>query len=116
MEHNKELTEENFKHPQPEEFAGMLNFKGECQFAFNSNLSGMRLEDIPTDVVLLFEADGAWNLTGTSELLATRYREKGYIAILSVDQTTANYWYYMSAARMFTKDGKHMYYVEPRWK
>jgi hypothetical protein len=44
----------------------------ECNFAFNINLSSMRLADVPDNVVLLFEADGQWNLTGGPELLKQR--------------------------------------------
>lgn len=116
MGHNGNLTRENFKHPQPEIFGDIFDFKGECQFAFNKNISGMLLADIPSDVVLLFEADGDWNLNGTEELLKTRYREHGYITILFVDQTTGNYWFYENAVRKFDPKGKHMYYEKPRWK
>ncbi|MHC4156457.1 MAG: hypothetical protein ACYST6_16280 [Planctomycetota bacterium] len=116
MEANPELTKDNFTHPQPEIFAGTFDFKGTCQFAFNSNLSGMRLADVPGNVVLIFEADGDWNLNGTGKLLRTRYREQGYIAMLFVDQTVANYWYYTRSVRKYGKSGKTMYYEKPRWK
>jgi len=116
MEHNKNLTKDNFRHPQPEIFKDVFNFKGECQFAFNRNLSGMRLADIIGDVVLIFEADGEWNMAGGPELLATRYRKKGYITILFTDQTTANYWFYKDAVRKFNKKGTSMYYEKLRWK
>lgn len=115
MEHNKALTKENFRHPQPEIFKGMFNFKGECQFAFNKSLSGKKLADIPPDVVLIFEADGPWNMAGGPELLATRYREKGYLTVLFADLTTADYWYENNAVRKFDKKGTSMHYVEPRW-
>lgn len=115
MEHNENLTRENFKHPQPEIFGDIFDFKGECQFAFNKNLSGIRLADIPGDVVLVFEADGDWNLTGTEELLRTRYKEKGCITILFVNQTTGNYWFYKNAVRKFNPKGTQMYYEEPSW-
>lgn len=115
LEHNKNLTKENFKHPQPEIFGDIFDFKGEIQFAYNKNLSGMRFRDIPDDVVLLFEADGDWNLNGTGELLQTRYSEKGFIYMLFVDLTTANYWYYKEAIRKFGPKGTYMYYVKPRW-
>jgi hypothetical protein len=129
MEYNPELSKENFMHPQhpklpkenykftpPDNFPDIFDFKGQCQFAFNKNISGMLLADIPSDVVLLFEADGDWNLNGTEELLKTRYREHGYITILFVDQTTGNYWFYENAVRKFGPKGKHMYDEKPRWK
>lgn len=114
MEHNENLTRENFKHPQPEIFGDIFDFKGECQFAFNKNLSGIRLADIPGDVVLVFEADGDWNLNGTDELLKTRYREQGYINILFTNGKMADYWFYKSAIRKFDKR-RGMYYEKPRW-
>jgi len=116
MEHNKSLTRENFKHPQPEIFGDIFDFKGECQFAFNKNLSGKSLDAVPGDVVLVFEADGDWNLNGTGELLRTRYNEKGCIYMLFADLTTANYWYYKEAIRKFDPKGTYMYYVKPRWR
>ena len=115
MENNENLTKENFKHPQPEIFGDIFNFKGEIQFAYNKNLSGIRLDEIDDDVVLLFEADGDWNLNGTGELLQTRYNEKGCIYMLFADLTTANYWYYKEAIRKFDPKGTYMYYVKPRW-
>ena len=116
MEYNGNLTKENFKHPQPEIFKDFFDFKGQCQFAFNKNLSRVRLSEIPDDVVLLFEADGDWNLNGTSELLRTRYREQGYITILFANQTTGIYWFYKNAVRKFDPKGTYMYYEKPRWK
>ncbi|MHC4575305.1 MAG: hypothetical protein ACYS76_14430 [Planctomycetota bacterium] len=116
IENNTELTEDHFRHPQPEILAGMFDFKGTCQFAFNRNLSGLPVADLPHDVVLIFEADGDWNLNGTGELLKTRYREKGCIAVLFADQTIGDYWYYMRAVRKFGKSGKTMYYEKPRWQ
>lgn len=119
MEHNKNLTNNNFRHPRPERFKDMdiYKFNGECQFAFNKNLSGMRLAEIPGDVVLIFEADGNWNLNGGSELLKTRYRDKhSSIAILSVGGTIERYWYSKEAIRKFNKTGTQMYYEKPRWK
>ena len=129
MEHNPELSKENFMHPQhpklpkenykftpPDNLRDIFDFKGQCQFAFNKNLSGVKLSDVSQNTVLLFEADGGWNLNGTEELLKTRYREKGCIAVLLVNQTVSNYWYYMQAMRKFDPKGTYMYYEKPRWK
>jgi len=111
LRENPKLCEYNFKHPQ----AHRANLQGDCHFAFNKNLSGKRLDDVPGNVVLLFEADGDWNLSGTEELLKTRYKEKGYIGMFFADQTTADYWFYMNALRKFESSGKQMYYEQPRW-
>lgn len=109
------LTIENFSHPKKEE----LGFKGKIQFAFNKNLGGKRLADIPGDVVLIFEADGDWNLNGSAELFQTRYKnEHSYITIFFVDENEDDYWFYKGAVRKFKEDrlGRaSMYYAQPRW-
>jgi hypothetical protein len=131
LRNNKNLTKDNFRHPlhknvskakfklPPYPFPEAFQFVGDCQFAFNSKLSGLRLADIPGDVILLFEADGPWNLNGGSDLFNTRYREKGYITLLSVDGTETEYWYYKNAVRKFRSEfgGRaSMYYEQPRWE
>lgn len=116
MEHNKKLTKENFRHPQPMIDGLKIHFDGQIQFAFNKYLSGKQLADIPGDVVLLFEADGDWNLAGGPELLQTRYRKDGYITMLFVDGTERDYWFYEKAVRKFGKNGTSMYYEQPRWQ
>lgn len=104
MEYDKNLSRGNFKHP--------LLKSWDCNFAFNKNLGGLRLADIPNDVVLLFEADGDWNLTGTAELLETRRSEHGHINVLFVDQTILDYWFYEDGVR-----SKDSYTHKPlRWK
>ena len=47
----------------------------EARFAFNSNLSGLKLDELPEDVVLFFTAYGDWNLSGTVELFEKRSKE-----------------------------------------
>jgi len=110
MKNNLKLSEANFRHPQ----SRIVGLKGECHFAFNRSLSGMRLADIPGDVVLVFEADGDWNLNGTDELLKTRYREQGYITIFFANGKMSDYWFYKSAIRKFDKR-RGMYYEQARW-
>ncbi len=88
MEYNSSLTKNNFKHPRPDR----LKLKGDCHFAFNKYLSGMRLADVSDDVILLFESDGEWNLNGTGKLLRRRYNEKGCVSVLYANQEMKNYW------------------------
>jgi hypothetical protein len=111
MNQDPTLTAENFRHPQPD----LLKLKGRCHIAFNSNLSGRSLGDVPGDVVLLFEADGGWNLNGTGLLLTSPYGEKRFVRILFVDGSTANYWYDQKGVRKFDPSGKHMYHESSRW-
>lgn len=54
------LTPENFRNP--------ADPNADCGFAFNTNLSGCSLNEIPADVVLLFQASGPRNLCGGEEL------------------------------------------------
>ena len=46
-----------------------MGLEGECQMAFNKNLSNKLLSEIPEDTVILFESDGDWNLSGDKHLL-----------------------------------------------
>lgn len=43
--------------------------KEQCSYSFNMNVSGMKLDEIPPDVVLLFESKPGWNRVGGPELL-----------------------------------------------
>ncbi len=114
MEQNPELTVENFRHPMPD----LLKLKGECHIAFNRALGGKQFADISPDTVLLFEADGDWNLNGTSGLLDSKYGEALFVDILFVDGSESSYWFDKKAIRKFkSKFGKsYMYYEEPRWQ
>ncbi|MBN1435920.1 MAG: hypothetical protein JW936_02500 [Sedimentisphaerales bacterium] len=42
-----------------------------CFYAFNPSLSNCDIRTIPDDTILLFRANGDWNLSGRSELLFT---------------------------------------------
>lgn len=109
LENNAELSREIFKH----QGYNFLEYEGDCQIAFNKNLSEIKLNDIPDDVILLFWADGPWNLTGTSELLKTRYIEHGSVALLFADQTVKKYWFYKQGIRKVDENGAH--YEQPKW-
>lgn len=61
--------DEAFKCPEVKE--------GRCNFAFNKNIAGMKLDDIPGDVVLLFESEPGWNQVGGPELLASEAHKRG---------------------------------------
>ena len=118
------LSRENFQHPlagdlEQKTYAGYpissnLELTGDCQFAFNSNLSGKRLDDISKDVVLIFEADGDWNLHGGSELLDTRYIEHNHLHIRFVDGTEVSYHFDQEAYP--TYEGRYRRYKKLRWR
>jgi hypothetical protein len=111
MNENTNLTVENFRFPEPE----LLNLKGKCHIAFNRELSGKRLSEVSPATILLFEADGEWNLNGTESLLKTR--SELYIDMLYMDGSIYSYWFDRGAVRKYkNKFGKaYMYYEEPRW-
>jgi len=113
LQHNPTLTQGNFRHPRGEE----LGLVGTCHFAFNKNLSELRVADIRNHVVLIFEADGDWNLSGAGELLRSRrttVRDEFYVGVLFVDQTEASFWFEQQAVTRFGSGG--MSYQSPRWK
>ena len=58
-----------------------------CSYAFNNNLDGLKLSDIPGDVVLLFETNGGWNISGGRELLSMNNHERRTCTILFADGT-----------------------------
>ncbi|MHC4158649.1 MAG: hypothetical protein ACYSSO_06180 [Planctomycetota bacterium] len=113
MEQDKNLTKESFRHPKADE----LRLKGDCNFAFNKNLSGKKLSEIADDVVLIFGADGDWNLNGGRELLKTRYRKDGCIAMLFANGKTYPYWFSKDAVRKEGSEETAWYYYEKaRWE
>jgi hypothetical protein len=64
--HNRKIKRDNFIRPE----AAKYDLRGDCHFAFNENLSGLPLAEIPDDVVLLFMSEGRWNQHGSEELLS----------------------------------------------
>lgn len=84
MEYKKDLKKDSFKHPLLENW--------ECNFAYNKNLSGLKLSEIPNDVVLLFEANGGWNLNGDAELVKKVHGQREwFIGVLFIDGAFGKY-------------------------
>ena len=110
LAYNPEISRETFKDPQNRE----QGFR-ECNIAFNRNLSGIRVNEISANTILLFEADGDWNLNGVQELLRTRYSKYGYICVLHFDQNIGSYWYSDKAISDFGSNHKQTFYGPPRW-
>jgi len=109
MEFDKSITRNNFKHPRIK--------KWDCNIAFNKNLSGLKLSEIPGDVVLLFEADGDWNLSGESDLFQKRHKEQKdyyFSYILLADGSIKTYRFGEEGYRAFDSNGTA--YIKPlRW-
>ena len=54
----------------------------ESSYAFNAELGGRKLVDLPRDTVLLFEITGGWNVTGGAESLLRNPRHNGALVCL----------------------------------
>jgi hypothetical protein len=58
-----------------------------CHYAFNARLSGVETRSVrsPAQTVLLFEADGGWNVGGGPELAVKRPRHHNSIGLVFAD-------------------------------
>lgn len=84
IEQSKKITKTTFKNPGIE--------KGICNFAFNRNLSGLDINSVPVDVIILFEANGEWNLNGDMELLKDTQTDRQWIiGVVFVDGAFGKY-------------------------
>jgi hypothetical protein len=106
---DKNLSRDDFVHPSRVK----LELKGPCHIAMNQNLSEAKLEELAPKTVLLFPADGDWNVSGGKELLQAYYRPHGYVPILFVDCTTQNYWFSEKATRRVASG--NLTYESPIW-
>ena len=106
------LTIKNFQHPLPSEF----KLKKNCHIAFNSNLSGLAVSEISNNTVLLFFADGEWNLAGTSKLLKKRYENQRYVPLILINGDLRDYWFEHEKMKDFMAEGHSMVYKEPQWE
>lgn len=109
LSYDNDLSKDTFRHPYPEG----PNLQDVCHFAFNKNLSGAYLPNVSKDTVLVFEADGPWNLNGTGELLQTRRRVHGTIYLITADQTMIRYMYDEKGVRNI--NGKGISYRGLHW-
>jgi len=71
LKYNKTVYESAFSYRSSE--PGVYNY------AFNRNLSGLKLDMIPKNTVLIFESEGGWNLSGTEELLFKAPKKRQYV-------------------------------------
>lgn len=111
LSHNPSLSRDAFRHPR----ADWLELKGECHFAFNKNLSGLQVADIANNVVLIYEADGDWNLNGGAGLLKTRASAQVYVGIFFTGGDVGNYWFYGNGVRKRDLPGRRRQYEPLLW-
>jgi len=102
MEYDGNLSESSFKHP----------VKEGSSIAFNKNLDGLRLADVPGKTVLLFEAEGGWNLTGGPELLKKECINRDFVDVLLVNKDIKSYWIKNEGFREHSEDN----FKPLRWK
>lgn len=111
IENSENITIENFRHPQAEN----VGQKGECHFAFNTKLSNISINEISDDTILIFEADGPWNLAGTSELIKNHAGvDRRCISVYYMNGKIRSYWFYENGIRFIDKDNG-FHYRKPRW-
>ncbi len=103
----------------------------ECLYALNNNLSNMSMNNISEYVVLVFEADGAFNQSGGEDLfLKKRKRDQYYVSkkelfsyIIFADGTIAKYRFSDDSISIcskisddFSEYSKESKYLPLRWK
>lgn len=71
LKYSKTVNESAFSYRSSE--PGVYNY------AFNKNLSGLKVDTIPKNTVLIFESEGGWNLSGTEELLFKAPKKRQYV-------------------------------------
>ena len=84
----------------------------ECNFAFNKSLSSVSIDDLPGNVVVVFEADGELNLSGGPELICRErakdiyflLKKQRFIYVLFVDDTIAKYRLLDGAVALYDPD------------
>ncbi|MHC5061620.1 MAG: DUF4190 domain-containing protein [Planctomycetota bacterium] len=59
--------------------------RGESSYTLNKNVAGITLDEIPNDVVLIFESEPGWNQVGGPELLTTKHHQGEGCNILFAD-------------------------------
>lgn len=96
-------------------FDAKARLEPHCTVAFNKNLNGANLQSLTLDTVLLFEADGPWNLSGGVELLKTQAKtqadEKEFAFVFLADGGT--YKYFFSQDKVKNKSNES--YRAVRW-
>ena len=82
-----------------------------CTVAFNNNLSRVNLNKLSLNTVLLFEADGPWNLSGGPELFYALSEDTEFAFVFLADGNTYKYFF----RRGEVKDESDGSYKSIRW-
>ena len=70
-----------------------------CYYAFNKNLSGLKIDELPNDIVLFFQAKGDLNLSGSHDLIDSWQGESDYIYVILLNDKIQKYWYDISKCK-----------------
>lgn len=97
--HSASWTDELLKLDSTLEFDHPMVEPTKFDIAFNSNLSGRNLNEVPDDVVLFFESSGGKNLSGGLELL---YKRKGTPTFIMLANGDVHQY-------IFRKEGYYIY-------
>lgn len=77
IKQDEKLSKNYFRYPSSR--PGIYNY------AYNQNLSGLHIDNIKNNMVLIFEAKGGWNLAGTEELLEKTPVDRQYVYVYFTD-------------------------------
>jgi hypothetical protein len=89
IEYHKRFPKDRFRYdPTKYRFKYDSSKEGVCNYAFNKNLSDVRLNDILYNAVLVFESKGEWNLSGTEELFRKTAPKRQYVYVYTKDAET----------------------------
>jgi Ca2+/Na+ antiporter len=91
IEYYKKLPKDRFKYdPVKYRFKYDSSKVGICNYAFNRNLIGVRIDNMSYNTVLVFESEGKWNLSGTEELLKKTPKKRQYVYVYTKDAETGH--------------------------
>jgi len=82
-ESNRSISKNSFRHT--------LGTYTKYHSAFNKNLSSLRLTNVPNDIVLLFTAEGDWNLNGAEKLLQETKGLDTYVLLVNGEVYSYNF-------------------------
>ena len=101
LQYDKNLAQNDFKHPENPEIV----------IAFNKNLGGVQFANIPRDTVVLFETQGIWGLSGDEDTIQTANSATARVLVLLANMEIKSYWVKHKAVQNWRNQ-----FVPVRWK
>lgn len=94
--------------------------KIECNFAFNKDISNLSKVNLSENVVLIFEANGELNLSGSSGLIGIerakdkyfRFKKQRFIYVLFIDGTIVKYRLHDGAVALYNPEKDKTVYLD----